>query len=80
MEQGGISQRLVRFAKNLVGHIKGGLGFVVVVCGDLLFRNLGVFHRRCLGHWISSPSLHDPGRISPSQGLLPLWRLPRGWE
>src|SRR5512143_3148101 len=31
MEHGGISQRLVRFAKDLVGHIKGGLGVVVVV-------------------------------------------------
>ena len=31
MEHGGISQRLVRFAKDLVGHIKGGLGIVVVV-------------------------------------------------
>ena len=31
MEQGGISQRLVRLASNLVGHIRGGLGFVVVV-------------------------------------------------
>jgi tripartite ATP-independent transporter DctM subunit len=31
MEHGGISQRLVRFARNLVGHIKGGLGIVVVV-------------------------------------------------
>jgi len=31
MEQGGISARLVRLASNLVGHIRGGLGFVVVV-------------------------------------------------
>src|SRR5207244_11160053 len=31
MEQGGISQRLVRLANYLVGHIRGGLGFVVVV-------------------------------------------------
>jgi len=31
MEHGGISQRLVRFARNLVGHIKGGLGIVVVI-------------------------------------------------
>ncbi len=31
MEQGGISARLVRLATNLVGHIRGGLGFVVVV-------------------------------------------------
>ena len=31
MEHGGIAQRLVRLARNLVGHIKGGLGFVVVV-------------------------------------------------
>ena len=31
MEHGGISQRLVLLAHNLVGHIKGGLGYVVVV-------------------------------------------------
>ena len=39
MEQGGISQRLVRFAKNLVGHIKGGLGFVVVV-SEIFFSGI----------------------------------------
>ena len=39
MEQGGISQRLVRFAKNLVGHIKGGLGFVVVVA-EIFFSGI----------------------------------------
>jgi len=31
MAAGGISARLVRLASNLVGHIRGGLGFVVVV-------------------------------------------------
>jgi tripartite ATP-independent transporter DctM subunit len=39
MEQGGISQRLVLFARNLVGHIKGGLGFVVVV-SEIFFSGI----------------------------------------
>jgi C4-dicarboxylate transporter DctM subunit len=39
MEQGGISQRLVQFAKNLVGHIRGGLGFVVVVA-EIFFSGI----------------------------------------
>ena len=39
MEQGGISQRLVQFAKSLVGHIKGGLGFVVVVA-EIFFSGI----------------------------------------
>jgi C4-dicarboxylate transporter DctM subunit len=39
MEQGGISQRLVRLAQNLVGHIKGGLGFVVVVA-EIFFSGI----------------------------------------
>ncbi len=39
MEQGGISQRLVQFARNLVGHIRGGLGFVVVV-SEIFFSGI----------------------------------------
>ncbi len=39
MEHGGISQRLVRLAQNLVGHIKGGLGFVVVV-SEIFFSGI----------------------------------------
>jgi C4-dicarboxylate transporter, DctM subunit len=39
MEQGGISARLVRLASNLVGHIKGGLGFVVVV-SEIFFSGI----------------------------------------
>ena len=31
MNAGGITQRLFRFAQNLVGHLRGGLGHVVVV-------------------------------------------------
>jgi C4-dicarboxylate transporter DctM subunit len=31
MEHGGISERLVRLARSLVGHIRGGLGFVVIL-------------------------------------------------
>src|SRR5574342_949144 len=39
MEQGGISQRLVRLATNLVGHIRGGLGSVVVV-SEIFFSGI----------------------------------------
>jgi C4-dicarboxylate transporter DctM subunit len=39
MEQGGISQRLVRLASNLVGYIRGGLGFVVVV-SEIFFSGI----------------------------------------
>jgi tripartite ATP-independent transporter DctM subunit len=39
MEQGGISQRLVTLARNLVGHIRGGLGFVVVV-SEIFFSGI----------------------------------------
>jgi|WetSurMetagenome_2_1015567.scaffolds.fasta_scaffold85280_2 C4-dicarboxylate transporter, DctM subunit len=39
MEQGGISARLVRMATNLVGHIRGGLGFVVVV-SEIFFSGI----------------------------------------
>lgn len=39
MEQGGISARLVRLASNLVGHIRGGLGFVVVV-SEIFFSGI----------------------------------------
>ncbi len=39
MEQGGISARLVRLASNLVGHTRGGLGFVVVV-SEIFFSGI----------------------------------------
>src|SRR5512136_1452229 len=39
MEHGGISFRLVRFARNLFGHIRGGLGFVVVV-SEIFFSGI----------------------------------------
>ena len=39
METGGISARLVHFAKVLVGHIRGGLGMVVVVA-EMLFSGI----------------------------------------
>lgn len=31
MEHGGISEKIVQFASNLVGHLKGGLGYVSIV-------------------------------------------------
>ncbi len=39
MEQGGISERLVRLARVLVGHIRGGLGFVVIV-SEIFFSGI----------------------------------------
>ncbi len=39
MERAGISERLVHLAKALVGHIRGGLGMVVIV-GEYLFSGI----------------------------------------
>ncbi|MBI5968451.1 MAG: TRAP transporter large permease [Deltaproteobacteria bacterium] len=39
METGGISRRLVEFAQNLVGHIRGGLGLVMVVA-EMFFSGI----------------------------------------
>jgi C4-dicarboxylate transporter DctM subunit len=39
MESGGISQRMVNLAKALVGHIRGGLGMVVVLA-EMLFSGI----------------------------------------
>jgi tripartite ATP-independent transporter DctM subunit len=39
MERAGISERLVNLAKALVGHIRGGLGMVVIV-GEYLFSGI----------------------------------------
>jgi tripartite ATP-independent transporter DctM subunit len=39
METGGISSRLVNFAKAMVGHVRGGLGMVVVV-SEILFSGI----------------------------------------
>ena len=39
MERGGISERLVTLARAMVGHIKGGLGMVVIV-GEYLFSGI----------------------------------------
>ncbi|MBP1690983.1 MAG: C4-dicarboxylate transporter permease [Bacteroidetes bacterium] len=39
MEHGGISQRLVRLAQNLIGHIRGGLGFVAVI-SEIFFSGI----------------------------------------
>lgn len=39
MKQGGVSKRIVDFALSLVGHIKGGLGYVAIIAG-LIFAGL----------------------------------------
>lgn len=39
MKQGGVSKRIVDFALSLVGHVKGGLGYVAIISG-LIFAGL----------------------------------------
>lgn len=39
MKYGGISERIINFAMSMVGHIKGGLGYVVIISG-LIFAGL----------------------------------------
>ncbi|MFZ7256116.1 TRAP transporter large permease [Avibacterium avium] len=39
MKHGGISERIINFAMSIVGHIKGGLGYVVIISG-LIFAGL----------------------------------------
>lgn len=39
MNAGGISKRIVNFAMSLVGHIKGGLGYVAII-GSVIFAGL----------------------------------------
>lgn len=39
MKHGGISERIINFAMSMVGHIKGGLGYVVIISG-LIFAGL----------------------------------------
>lgn len=42
MKHGGISERIINFAMSMVGHIKGGLGYVVIISG-LIFAGLSGF-------------------------------------
>lgn len=39
MSQGGISQRIVDFVASLVGHVRGGLGYVVIIA-SVIFAGL----------------------------------------
>ena len=39
MKQGGVSKRIVDFALSMVGHVKGGLGYVAIISG-LIFAGL----------------------------------------
>lgn len=39
MNKGGISLRIINFARSMVGHIKGGMGYVVIISG-IIFAGL----------------------------------------
>ena len=41
MNAGGLSRRIVNFAMTLVGHIKGGLGYVAIVAAVMLADVIG---------------------------------------
>jgi len=79
MEHGGISERLVRLARNLVGHIKGGAGVRRGGGGDLLLRDLGVLRRRRVGNRCPAAPLHDAGGLHAPPWRRPSWRPPRAW-
>ena len=67
MDTGGISRRLVTLARVLVGHVRGGLGMVVVV-GEIFFSGISgsttadaqPSDRSCPGH--------DPDGLYPRAG------------
>ena len=78
MEQGGISQRLVRLASNLVGHIRGGLGFVVVVA-EVFFSGISgssIADASAIGALPCRP-WYEPDTRRP--GRPPSSPPPRGW-
>ena len=78
METSGISRRLVALATALVGHIRGGLG-IVVVASEVLFSGISgssVADASAIGS-ILIPSLTKAGY--PPERALQSWRPPRAW-
>jgi tripartite ATP-independent transporter DctM subunit len=72
MNAGGISKRIVNFAMALVGHIKGGLGYVAII-GSVIFAGLSgsaVADTAALGALLI-PMMRDAGyATNRSAGLL----------
>jgi tripartite ATP-independent transporter DctM subunit len=68
MNAGGLSRRIVNFALALVGHVRGGLGYVTILAAvhDGLAVGLGRGRHRGAGR----PAAADDGGRRPRQGAL----------
>lgn len=72
MKYGGISERIINFAMSMVGHIKGGLGYVVIISG-LIFAGLSgsaVADTAALGAILIPMMAAKNYNISRSTGLI----------
>ncbi|MBP1773979.1 MAG: rane protein [Holophagaceae bacterium] len=79
MERAGISERLVHLAKTMVGHIKGGLGIVVLV-GEYLFSGISGSTAADVSAIGSLPPTSRPlGRYSLPPWSGPATRRARRW-
>ena len=58
MNTGGLSRRIVDFAMALVGHIRGGLGYVTIVAACLLSMATAAVAPSC---WLSSVARRSSG-------------------
>ncbi len=63
MNVGGLSKRIVNVALTLVGHVKGGLGYVVILASCILAALVRLGRRRRRG--AVRPSVPDDGQGGP---------------
>ena len=68
MNVGGLSKRIVNFALALVGHIRGGLGYVTILAACPAGGAVGLGGRRRRG--AGGAAAADDGRRRPRQGAL----------
>ena len=75
MNVGGLSRRIVDFALALVGHVKGGLGYVTIMAGCLLSALSGsaVADAAALTALLLPPAQKLP---APALPPAPLWVIP----
>lgn len=72
MNRGGLSRRIVEMAMNLVGHIKGGLGFVAIIA-SVLFASLSgsaVADTAALGAILIPMMVKSGYDVNRSSGLI----------
>ena len=70
MNTGGITERLVGFARALVGHIRGGLGMTTVVSEYLFSGISGSSAADVSGSGFVADPFHDAGGVSAGTGRL----------